>query len=77
MGLRVRIDTDECVSAGKCVADHPAAFGFDDEELAVVLAGASQLSDEELLQGRPALSVRGHPAHRRLGRRGRDLAGHA
>ncbi len=50
MGLRVRIDTDECVSAGKCVADHPAAFGFDDEELAVVLAGASLLSDEELLR---------------------------
>lgn len=50
MGFRVRIDTHECVSAGKCVADHPGAFGFDEEELAVALAGASQLSDEELLR---------------------------
>jgi len=46
MGLRLQIDNNSCVSSGKCVADHPNAFGFDDDELAVVLTAASELSDE-------------------------------
>jgi ferredoxin len=49
MGYRVDIDTDECLSAGKCVADHPRAFGFDDDELATVLDGAADLDDATLL----------------------------
>jgi len=49
VGYRVNIDTEECISAGRCVADHPTAFGFDDDELAVVLDGATALSDGELL----------------------------
>lgn len=50
MSYRIEIDTDSCVSSGKCVADHPQAFGFDDDELAVVLPGAASLSDEVLLR---------------------------
>ena len=47
MGLRVEIDQDECMSSGKCVADHPDAFDFDDEELAVTRAGAQKMSDDD------------------------------
>jgi len=50
VGYRVEIDSDECVSAGKCVADNPSAFGFDHDELATVLPGAAALGDEALLK---------------------------
>jgi len=47
----VRIDKDQCVSAGKCVADAPAVFVFDEDELAEVLPGAAAaLSDEQLVR---------------------------
>ena len=46
--LRVEIDQDECLSTGKCVADHPTAFGFDDNDLAIVLPGAGEIDDEGL-----------------------------
>jgi ferredoxin len=36
MGFRVEIDRDECMSAGKCIADFPTGFEFDDDELAGV-----------------------------------------
>ncbi len=49
MGYRVEVDAEECVSSGKCVADNPSAFGFDDDELAVLLPGAGDLDDERLL----------------------------
>ncbi len=48
MAFRIEIDQDECISGGKCVASAPEAFGFDTNELAVVLAGASELDDERL-----------------------------
>ncbi len=50
MGLKVRVDRDDCISSGKCVADNPGAFGFDDDDLAVVLPGAASLSDERLIR---------------------------
>ena len=50
MGLSVRIEKDNCVSAGKCVADAPGAFGFDADELADVLPGVSTLTDEQLIR---------------------------
>lgn len=50
MGYRVTIDQDECMSVGRCVADFPAGFGFDDEELATVLAAVGELSDQQLLR---------------------------
>lgn len=48
MTLRVEIDQDLCMSSGKCVADEPEAFGFDDQELSVVLPGAAGLSEQRL-----------------------------
>jgi ferredoxin len=50
MALRPYVDHDECVSSGACVLDAPEAFGYQDgpEQLAVVLPGAAELSDDEL-----------------------------
>ncbi len=50
MAYRVEINQDECMSSGRCVADYPIAFGFDDDELAVVLPTAADLSDTQLLR---------------------------
>jgi ferredoxin len=45
----VTVDQERCVSAGRCVADEPTAFGFTDDELAEVLPGATELSVERLI----------------------------
>jgi ferredoxin len=50
MSYSVRIEKDLCVSAGKCVGDAPNAFGYDADELAEVLPGVSELSDESLVR---------------------------
>ncbi len=47
--VQVRIDQEKCVSAGRCVADEPGAFAFDDNELAVVGPGVTELSTERLI----------------------------
>ena len=38
------------MSVGRCVADFPAGFGFDDDELATVLATVGELSEQQLLR---------------------------
>ena len=38
------------MSVGRCVADFPAGFGFDGDELAVVLPTVGELSDQQLLR---------------------------
>lgn len=50
MHYSARIDKDLCVSAGKCVADEPAVFAFDADELAEVKADAAVLSNEALVR---------------------------
>ena len=52
MALRAEVDHTECVSSGACVLEAPEAFGYQDgpEALAIVLPGASQLSDERLVE---------------------------
>lgn len=50
MALTVRIDKELCMSAGKCVADAPNAFGYDADELAEVLPGVAELSDDRLMR---------------------------
>ncbi len=63
MGYRVSIDTDECMSSGKCVADFAEVFAFDDDELAVVRDDAVVPSDAELLRAArncPSRAIRLH-----------------
>lgn len=50
MSYSVRINQDLCVSAGKCVADAPDGFAFDDNELAHVQLGVAALSDSQLMR---------------------------
>lgn len=50
MPYAVRINKDLCVSAGKCVADAPDVFTFDDDELAEVVTATPSLSDEQLVR---------------------------
>lgn len=47
--MRIEINVDDCMSSGKCVADYPDAFDFDDDELAV-LKDPTQLSDDQMLR---------------------------
>ena len=48
--MRIEINIDDCMSSGKCVADYPDAFDFDDDELATLKAGAASLTDEQMLR---------------------------
>jgi ferredoxin len=49
MPYTVSIDKDVCISSGKCVADAPTAFRFDDDELAEPISEHPPLSDAALL----------------------------
>lgn len=49
MPYSVSIDKDVCISSGKCVADAPTAFRFDDDELAEPISEHPPLSDVALL----------------------------
>lgn len=48
--LQVWIDSNECVSAGRCVSMAPGFFVFDDDELATVAVDAPRPDDEALLR---------------------------
>jgi ferredoxin len=47
MAFRVEVDQDECMSSGKCVANHPDTFDFDGDEF-VVLTDQAQLATDEV-----------------------------
>jgi ferredoxin len=49
VSYRIKVDRDVCMSSGKCVADAPELFRFDDEEIAEPVPGAEQPSDERAL----------------------------
>ena len=49
MPYSVSIDKDVCISSGKCVADAPTAFRFDEEELAEPITPHPPLSDTALV----------------------------
>ncbi len=49
MGYRIHLNVDDCMSAGRCVADYPKVFEFDEDELAS-LKGESTLSDEDCIR---------------------------
>ncbi len=50
MDLRLYVDHDLCVSSGACVLERPDVFAYQDgpEQLAVVLPGGPELSEEKM-----------------------------
>ena len=50
MGYSVSIDRNSCISSGNCVADSPAVFDFDEDDIAVVKDGAAELPDDRLVR---------------------------
>jgi len=50
MGYDVRIDQDECVSAGRCVLEAPGFFVFDDDEIGSVDPTGDRPDDATLLR---------------------------
>ena len=49
MTFRIEIETEDCMSSGKCVADYPEVFALDEEELAAILPNA-KLTDKETIK---------------------------
>lgn len=49
MSYRITVDGDVCMSSGKCVADAPDLFRFDDEEISELRQDAPPVPDERLL----------------------------
>jgi ferredoxin len=49
MAYRVSVDKDVCISSGKCVADYPQAFRFDDDEIAETTSDADTLADDAMI----------------------------
>lgn len=47
---RVTVDDTLCVSSGGCVADAPAAFVFDEDEIAHATAEAPSMAGGELVR---------------------------
>jgi len=48
--LEVSVDTEECVSAGRCVGAAPGFFVFDEDELATVDPDGPRPTDEVLMR---------------------------
>jgi ferredoxin len=46
---RISVDGDVCMSSGKCVADAPEVFRFDDDEIAELQPDAPSAPDARLL----------------------------
>jgi ferredoxin len=49
LSLRAEVDENVCISSGRCVADAPSAFRFDEDEIAHSIDGAGMLGDQQLL----------------------------
>jgi ferredoxin len=50
MAYEVRLDSDECMSAGRCVTSALGFFVFDDDEIATIDPSCAQPDDAELLK---------------------------
>jgi ferredoxin len=49
MPYRIAVDQDVCLSSGRCVADAPELFRFDDDEIAERVPGALPPSDDRIV----------------------------
>ncbi|MEJ2859604.1 ferredoxin [Actinomycetospora flava] len=50
MSYRIEVDGEICISSGRCVAEHPEVFRFDDDEVAETVPGAPTLPDDVTLR---------------------------
>jgi len=50
ISLEVTVDSDECVSAGKCVASAVGFFVFDDDQIAYIDPTGTRPDDATLLR---------------------------
>ena len=50
MSYRIEVDGEICISSGRCVAEYPDRFRFDDEEVAEGVPGAPPLPDDAALR---------------------------
>jgi ferredoxin len=50
MALRAEVEQDICISSGRCVADAPSGFRFDEDEVARAIDGAQALDSTRLVQ---------------------------
>lgn len=46
---RITVDTEVCISSGRCVAERPDVFRFDAEEVAETVPGAPTPPDDQAL----------------------------
>lgn len=61
MELTVEVNQDFCISSGKCVADEPTVFRFDDDEVAEptgTTAGVDRDRLVEVVQNCPSGAIR-------------------
>ena len=56
--LRIEIDQSLCLSSGKCVADAPHVFAFDDDEIATVIDPTTTSTTPTVLRIAAAARVR-------------------
>jgi ferredoxin len=49
MSHRIAVDGEVCISSGRCVAERPDVFRFDDDEVAELVPGAPVLPGPEQL----------------------------
>jgi ferredoxin len=50
MAYRIEVDQDLCISSGMCVADAPGLIRFNDDDLAELIPGGTQLPDQALVR---------------------------
>ncbi|GAA4530641.1 MULTISPECIES: ferredoxin [Nonomuraea] len=48
MTYRIQLDRDVCISSGRCVAEAPESFRFDDDEIVALVPGGPRLTDEQI-----------------------------
>lgn len=60
MQCHIRVTGASCISSGRCIADAPELFEFDDDRIAVVLEATADLTQEradELMDGCPGGAI--------------------
>lgn len=65
MSYRLSVDSEVCISSGKCVADAPQVFRFDEEDVAELVPDAPRLADAtqlDLARACPSGALRVHDA---------------